>query len=72
MGMIRQIGFIFLVFSVSILSAQSSYDTVYFSGKKFVKHIVKGGESLRSIAKTHKVKISEIKANNELRGRGLD
>jgi len=66
MGMIRQIGFIFLVFSVSILSAQSSYDTVYFSGKKFVKHIVKGGESLRSIAKTHKVKISEIKANNEL------
>ena len=53
--------FFFLFFFVNDLYAQSDYDTVYFSGKKFVKHIVKGGESLKKIAKIHNVTTSEIK-----------
>ena len=68
MGMIRRIVIIFLVFWGLHLSAQSN-DTVYFSGKKFIKHIVKGGESLKSIAKKYKVTTSEIKESNELERR---
>jgi hypothetical protein len=66
MGIIRKIGFICLLFWALNLSAQTAYDTVYFSQKKFVKHVVKGGESLTSIAALHKVKISEIQQANEL------
>ena len=66
MGIIRKIGFICLLFWALNLSAQTAYDTVYFSGKQFVKHVVKGGESLTSIAALHKVKTSAIKKANEL------
>jgi hypothetical protein len=66
MGIIRKIGFICLLFWALNLSAQTAYDTVYFSQKQFVKHVVKGGESLTSIAALHKVKISEIQQANEL------
>jgi len=66
MGIIREIGIVFLVVWVLDLSAETPYDTVYFSEKQFVEHVVRGGESLKSIAELHKVKISEIKAANEL------
>ena len=66
MGIIRKIGFICLLFWALNLSAQTAYDTVYFSQKQFVKHVVKAGESLTSIAALHKVKISEIQQANEL------
>jgi hypothetical protein len=66
MGIIRKIGFICLLFWALNLSAQTAYDTVYFSQKQFVKHVVKGGESLTSIAALHKVKTSAIKKANEL------
>ena len=66
MGIIRKIGFICLFFWALNLSAQTAYDTVYFSQKQFVKHVVKGGESLTSIAALHKVKTSAIKKANEL------
>ena len=66
MGIIRKIGFICLLFWALNLSAQTAYDTVYFSQKQFVKHVVKGGESLTSIAALHKVKTSAINKANEL------
>ena len=66
MGIIRSIGFIFLVFLGFNLSSQTIYDTTYFSGKRFVEHVVKGGESLKSIALLHKVTTSDIKDANEL------
>ena len=66
MGIIRKIGFICLFFWALNLSAQADYDTVYFSQKQFVKHVVKGGESLTSIAASHKVKTSAINKANEL------
>ena len=66
MGIIKKIGFIILVFCALNLSAQTASDTVYFSGKQFVEHVVKGGESLKSIAGLHKVKTSTIKEANEL------
>ena len=66
MGIIRKIGFICLLFWALNLSAQTAYDTVYFSQKQFVKHVVKAGESLTSIAALHKVKTSAINKANEL------
>ncbi len=69
MGIISRIVFFFLFFSALRISAQTAPDTVYFSEKKFVEHIVKGGESLRSIAELHKVKTSEIKQVNKLERR---
>jgi hypothetical protein len=66
MGIIRKIGFILLFLWTLSLSAQVTYDTIYFSEKKFLEHIVKGGESLKSIAELHKVKTLEIKESNEL------
>ena len=58
-----------LIFFTINLTAQTSYDTVYFSGEQFVEHFVKGGESLKKIAKLHNVKTSEIKDANELNKR---
>ena len=66
MGIIKKTGFILLICCAFNLTAQIAPDTVYFSGNKFVEHIVKGGESLKSIATLHKVKTSEIKKANEL------
>ena len=66
MGIIRKIGLVLLFFYASDFSAQNSADTVFFSGNKFVEHIVEGGESLRSIAALHKVKTSQIIEANEL------
>ena len=66
MGIIRKICFICLLFWALNLSAQTAYDTVFFSQKQFVKHVVKAGESLTSIAALHKVKTSAINKANEL------
>ena len=66
MGIIKKTGFILLICCAFNLTAQIAPDTVYFSGNKFVEHIVKGGESLKSIATLHKVQPSEIKKANEL------
>ena len=70
MGIIKEIGYVILMFlCVLNVSSQNSYDTIYFSEQKFVKHVVKGGESLKSIATLHAVKVSEIKEANELNKR---
>lgn len=69
MGVVKKIILIFALTCVSDLIAQIHYDTIYFSGNKFVEHIVKGGESLRSIANLHNVTTAEIKDANELERR---
>ena len=69
MGIIRKIFVVFLLLSNFVLSAQTSSDTVFFDGDVYVKHIVKGGESLKSIAKLHNVKTNEIIDNNEIQKR---
>jgi len=69
MGIIRKILVIFLMFSVSILSGKTVADTVFFDGDIYVKHIVSAGESLKSIAKLHKVKTADIIGNNEIEKR---
>jgi len=66
MGIIKKSAFIFLVSLALGLSAQNKYDTTYFSGKEFVKHVVKGGESLKSIAALHDVTTLDIRLANEL------
>ncbi len=58
--------FIFIFLFGLDISAQNSFDTIYFSDREYVKHIVKGGESLRSIATLHKVKTNDIILANEL------
>ena len=66
MGIIRKIFFTFSVLFVCSLSAQTVSDTIVFDGDKFVKHIVKAGESLTSIALLHKVTTADIIENNEI------
>jgi len=66
MGIIRKILVVFLLSSVFVLSGQTATDTVFFDGDIYVKHIVKAGESLKSIAKLHKVKTADIINNNEI------
>jgi hypothetical protein len=60
MGIIRKIIFVFSLLFVCALSAQTVSDTVVFDGDTYVKHIVSVGESLKSIAKLHKVKTTDI------------
>jgi hypothetical protein len=60
MGIIRKILVVFLLLSVFVLSGQTLSDTVFFDGDIYVKHIVKAGESLKSIANLHKVKTADI------------
>ena len=69
MGIIRKIFVVFLLLSVFVLSGQTATDTVYFDGDIYVKHIVDAGESLKSIAKLHKVKTADIIDNNEIEKR---
>jgi len=69
MGIIRKIIFAFSVLFVCSLSAQTVSDTVIFDGDTYVKHIVNAGESLKSIAKLHKVKTADIIDNNEIQKR---
>jgi len=69
MGIIRKILVVFLLLSVFVLSGQTATDTVFFDGDIYVKHIVKAGESLKSIAKLHKVKTADIIDNNEIEKR---
>ena len=66
MGIIRKILVVFSLFSVSVSSGQTEKDTIFFDGDIYVKHIVNSGESLKSIAKLHKVKVSDIIDNNEI------
>ena len=69
MGIIKKIFVVFLLLSVFVLSGQTATDTVYFDGDIYVKHIVDAGESLKSIAKLHKVKTADIIDNNEIEKR---
>lgn len=69
MGIIRKILVVFLLLSVFVLSGQTLSDTVFFDGDIYVKHIVKAGESLKSIANLHKVKTADIIDNNEIEKR---
>jgi len=69
MGIIRKILVVFLLLSVFVLSGQTATDTVFFDGDIYVKHIVNAGESLKSIAKLHKVKTADIIDNNEIEKR---
>jgi hypothetical protein len=69
MGIIRRILVVFLLLSDFDLSGQTLSDTVFFDGDIYVKHIVKAGESLKSIAKLHKVKTADIIDNNEIEKR---
>jgi len=69
MGIIRKILVVFLLLSVFVLSGQTETDTVFFDGDIYVKHIVKAGESLKSIAKLHKVKTADIIDDNEIQKR---
>ncbi len=69
MGIISKITFAFSLLFVCGLSAQTVSDTVVFDGATYLKHIVSAGESLKSIAKLHKVKTSEIIDNNEIQKR---
>ena len=66
MGIIKKIFVVFLLLSVFVLSAQTATDTIFFDGDIYVKHIVNSGESLKSIAKLHKVKTADIIDNNEI------
>ena len=66
MGIIKKIFVVFLLLSVFVLSGQTATDTVFFDGDIYVKHIVNAGESLKSIAKFHKVKIADIIDENDL------
>lgn len=50
----------------SIISAKVLSDTVFFSGKKFVEHIVDTGESLNSIANLYNLTSEDIKKANDL------
>ncbi len=68
MGVIKKIVYIFFVL-LSVQASAQTYDTIIFSGKSFVEHFVKGGESLKKIAKIHNVKTSDIKDANELNKR---
>ena len=69
MGIIRKILVLFLLLSVFVLSGQTATDTILFDGDIYVKHIVKSGESLKSIANLHKVKTADIIDNNEIQKR---
>ena len=69
MGIIRKILVVFLLLSVFVLSGKTATDTVFFDGDIYVKHIVNAGESLKSIAKLHKVKTADIIDNNEIEKR---
>ena len=69
MGIIRKIFFTFSVLFVCSLSAQTVSDTIVFDEDKFIKHIVKAGESLKSISLLHKVTTADIIENNEIQKR---
>ena len=69
MGIIRKILVVFLLIFTCGLSAQTVNDTVMFDGEMYVKHMVQAGESVKSIAKLHKVKTSDILENNEIQKR---
>jgi len=66
MGIIKNILVALSVLFVCSLSAQTARDTIVFDGNKFIKHIVKAGESLRSISLLHKVTTADIIENNEM------
>lgn len=68
MGVIKKVLYIFFIL-LTVQTSGQSYDTIIFSGKSFVEHFVKGGESLKKIAKIHNVKTSDIKDANELNKR---
>ena len=66
MGIIRNILlFLFLIHSFNI-QGQTIRDTVEFDGELYIKHIVKGGESLNKIAKLYNVKVADILESNEM------
>ena len=58
--------FVFIVLLPFNSFSQVTHDTIYFSGKTHVKHVVKGGESLNSIAQLHNVTATDVRDANEL------
>jgi len=66
MGMIFRYLFVFIILLPFYSFSQVTHDTLYFTGKTHVKHVVKGGESLNSIAQLHNVTAIDIRDANEL------
>ena len=66
MGMIFRYLFVFILLLPFYSFSQVTHDTIYFTGKTHVKHVVKGGESLNSIAQLHNVTAIDIRDANEL------
>ena len=66
MGIIRKILIVFLLLVVFVLSGKTETDTIFFNGDIYLKHIVKAGESFKSIASLHKVKTSDIIDYNKI------
>ena len=66
MGMIFRYLFVFIILLPFYSFSQVTHDTIYFTGKTHVKHVVKGGESLNSIAQLHNVTAIDIRDANEL------
>ena len=58
--------FVFIILLPFYSFSQVTHDTIYFTGKTHVKHVVKGGESLNSIAQLHNVTAIDIRDANEL------
>lgn len=58
--------FVFIILLPFYSFSQVTHDTLYFTGKTHVKHVVKGGESLNSIAQLHNVTAIDIRDANEL------
>ena len=69
MGIIKKIFLVLFLLFVTDLSAQVQNDTIIFDGDVYVKHAVRAGESLKSIANSHKVKTADIINNNEIQKR---
>ena len=69
MGIIKKILVGFSILFVCSLSSQTVSDTIVFDGDQFIKHIVKAGESLKSISLLHKFTTTDIIENNEIQKR---
>ena len=69
MGVKSNFFFILIIILSFDAYSETKNDTVIFSGKKYIRHIVNVGESLRSISETYNVKPLEIQRANELKKR---
>ncbi len=65
MGVVKNILFVFLIFLSFNVKSQIVRDTVLYDGNRYVKHIVKAGESLKTIARLHNITVADILNHNE-------